>query len=467
MGDIIGDTIQQSKETTIDPRYRVQDTTSYVDVRSLNVYDFMSHTYYGSDGYRNGKYLIPFARESFYEDRRRTAAYKNLLKPIVDAMIDPVFANEIIRTTNNDLFEKFFNNVDNSGTSFDSFTNMVITHAKLYGFTFVVMDNFEDTEGSIKDVVKYRRYPYMYEKTPSELYKIDIDEHGRPISIVFYDKVIKVENSKVQTYRKWNNEESFLFYIKKSGGNDIEVIIESRTHELKSIPVIIVNYFLKNKNFSELPSPPLYNLAMLVFQLYNKETYVQELEKYQAFSILVGQGIDKKALSVGPTNFINVSDGVSNLPEYISPNTENLKVLVSNCDRLKDDIYQEAGQLGVYAVKGQQSGIAKEWDFRSEEQVLKNVSTASSKFEESVAVLFGLYINTTVTIESKYPEDFSPQYFDQRIEMLLNIIDKQPIDDLKIEIWSEIASIIFKQTADKADEIISKIRSKYVESTDS
>jgi hypothetical protein len=457
LSETIGNINVPKNEDYIDPRYLIQNTESYDDVRRLNVYEFMLYTYEGTEGYRDGRYLIPFSREAFYEDRRRTAAYKNLLKPIVDAMIDPVFENEIDRKSNNDLFDMFCENVDNSGTNMDSFSNMVITHAKLYGLTFVIMDNFEDVNITVKEAVDNRQYPYMYEKAPSFLHEIEIDDRGRIISITFLDDVIEINKVDTQTYRRWDRNESVLFYIKKSGGKDIEIILEERVHGLGEIPVIIVNYFLKNKNLSKLPSPPLYNLAMLVFQLYNKETYAQELEKYQAFSLLVGQGIDKKALSIGPTNFINVSDSVSNLPEYISPNTENLKTIVSNCDRLRDDIYNEAGQLGVYAVKGQQSGIAKEWDFRSEEQVLKNVSTASSKFEDDAAKLFGLYINANVEVDSKYPEDFSPQYFDQRVEILLNILKELPPSALADAIWQEIASIIFKQTPDKADEVIKEM----------
>jgi hypothetical protein len=276
-------TIPETKKE-IDPRYLIQDITSYDDVRNLNVYDFMQYTYEGTEGYRDGRYLIPFARENFYEDRRKTAAYKNLLKPIVDAMIDPVFENEIERKSNNELFDMFCENVDNSGTNMDSFANMVITHAKLDGFTFVIMDNFEDVDGTVKEVMDNRLYPYMYEKSPSYLHEIEIDGKGRMISITFLDDVIEINNVKTQTYRRWDSNQSTLFYIKKSGKKDLEIVLEERVHGLGTIPVIVVNYFLKNKNLSKLPSPPLYNLAMLEFQLYNKETYAQELEKYQAFS---------------------------------------------------------------------------------------------------------------------------------------------------------------------------------------
>jgi hypothetical protein len=463
MSDTIGgiNTVIQPKNITVDPRYKIQSQDSYIDVRTLNKYDFMQFTYDGTEGYRTGAYLVPFMRESFYEDRMRTAAYKNLFRPVVDAMVEPVFAHKIERVTNSDIAKKFFENVDRAGTTIDNFTNMIMTRARTCGLTFVVVDNFTEINGiTKKDVIDTRRYPYCYEKVPSSMYKIDVNESGVPVSITFYDKVIKIDNKDTQTFRKWDNQKSTLYYEKSERGNTIEIELEINVHNLGKIPVVVVNCFIKNKKLDKLPEPPLYTLAMLVYQLYNKETYVQELEKYQTFSLLVAQGVDASKLSVGPTNFINVSDNVSNMPGYISPNPENTKVMVSNCDRLKQEIYEEAGQKGVYAVKEQSSGIAKEWDFRAEESKLIETSTGAVEFEKELIEIFGLYINTSIKYEAKYPEDFSPQYFDQRIEEIVAILKEMPPEALATELWAEIATIIFKQTPDRADEIIREMKSQ-------
>lgn len=456
----VANTVTQKEVVPVDPRYSIQDTSSHVDVRGVNIYDFMRHTYEGSGGYRDGTYLIPFMRESFYTDRQKSAVYKNIFSKIINAMIRPVFGGEIDRIVDDDLFENFIDNVDNAGTDLDSFTNLIITHARVYGFTMVVMDNFNSFKTmSVKEAILNREYPYMYECTPNMIHKIDVDDYGKPLSIVFKLGYHEENNKKYQLFREWNESSIVLYYDKVSNGKHIKVVLDENEHNLGVIPVIVVNYFIKDKKLNELPSPPYYSLALLTYALYNKETYIDELEKYQSFSLLVSQGLDQRSMAIGPTNFINVADNVSNLPTYISPNVDNTRVLVENCDRLKDEIYKEAEQMGVVAIIKEQSGVAKEWDFRGEESVLKETSNAANKFEQEVAYLFGLYINKPdLRLESKYPEDFSPQYYGQRINELLNILKEIPPKVLSESIWEEICSIVYRQTPERAQEIIDEMK---------
>ena len=158
----------QKQVKVIDPRYMIQDTSGYVDVHGVNIYEFMADTYCGARGYRDGSYLIPFMRESFYEDRRRGAVYTNLFRPIIDAMVRPVFAAEVDRVVSDDLFERFIDNVDAAGTAFTDFTHVVITNARVYGATFVVVDNYDtvDNAANARETINGRLYPYIYEMTP-------------------------------------------------------------------------------------------------------------------------------------------------------------------------------------------------------------------------------------------------------------------------------------------------------------
>lgn len=452
----VDNNVGQQQLNAIDPRYLVQDTSNFVDYRNINVYQLMLEMYKGEGGFKDGSYLVPFQRETFYADRCMTACYKNFFKPIINAMIDPVFETEVERETDNELFAEFCKNVDSCGTSLTDFTSTVMINSRVCGFSFVVIDNYNDVQNlNYKEAIKQRRYPYMYEITPDQLHNLETDIIGKVTAISFnYGTEELANNKKVEKYIEWNANSSIVYYY---GKDKEKIVIDERLHNLGKIPVIISNYFIKDKKFKELPNPIYYDIAMLNFSLYQKETYVQELEKYQTFSLLVCQGIDPKQLSVGPSNFINVADNVSNLPTYISPNTDNTRVLMENCAKLKEEIYQQAGQKGVFAVKEQLSGTAKEWDFRSEESVLKATSKAASQFEIDVADIFGRYINTKVTVETKYPEDFSPQYYDTRVKEILEILKNNPPQALAKALWEEISSIVYKQTPDKAEEIIKEI----------
>ena len=86
-------------------RLAFESQSSYRDVRKIGkgIYGFIEDTYFGTDGYRTCEYLIPEPREAFYETRRAFSYYNNVFKPVINAMVDDVFADEIDRSCDNDL----------------------------------------------------------------------------------------------------------------------------------------------------------------------------------------------------------------------------------------------------------------------------------------------------------------------------------------------------------------------------
>ena len=132
----------------------IQAQSAYRPVSGLNIYEFMEMTHDGSGIYRDGTGLIPHSREMDYSRRREIGFYKNYLRPIVRAMIEPVFTEEAIRTIQDGdgneltglMINSFIEDADNDGSTLQEVTEDVVTFSRLQGVSFAVVDNFKKEE---------------------------------------------------------------------------------------------------------------------------------------------------------------------------------------------------------------------------------------------------------------------------------------------------------------------------------
>jgi hypothetical protein len=448
---------------SIPNQWQVESTGAYRDVHQLSVYDFMDHTYNGSHGYRDCSYLIPSIREAFYERRRKMSYYVNIFKPIIDAMINPVFNSKVERTHNGDVrCEQFIANCDNAGTALSTFVKNSITTARLNSITFVVVENFPSDMISDDESVNIatRTFPYVYEKTPQEVHEWDCNRQGGLTSITFCDRVEEIDKGKSRHYYRYFDAQNWKeYYIDNpvKGVDNVEVISGEGTHGLGVLPVIPVLNFARSSNLRTLPNPEFYNLAYLCFSLFQKESQVVMGELYQTFSLLYVSNWGKNGLQAGATNFIDCGPDAKFPPGYAAPPQEGLKTVIGNCERLKEEIRNEAQQNGITGLKESQSGLAKQWDFETKAVVLKDTATAAQELEYKIIALVEKYLNTSFGYVANYPTNFEPNTETIRMADMLNIADKLPGTPLFIEAMKELARVMWKNDPDKVEEIIAKI----------
>lgn len=429
---------------TVPDRLKIQAQSAYKNVRLLNVFDFVEHTYFGSHGYRDCSYLIPHPREVFYETRRDSSYYVNIFANVINAMVNEVFTNEIARASSSVLFDEFIKNADGIGGSLQEIVEDAMYLARMSDVAFVVMDNYpKDAQPStVEDAARKRVMPYIYLKRRQDIHKVDEDIAGRLIAIDFYDNRITIGGRRpveVQTFRRWTPMTVEHYY--EAAGKRIQLSMTN--HNLGVLPVIPVTDFSRKKKISCIEYPSTYPLAFLCYALFNKESEIVSLEQYQCFSIFYVSGrITTEA--IGHSNVIEVPLDAKFPPGYTSPNPAMMEGLVKNADRLKESIYVCARQKGVVALV-EQSGIAKQWDFRGEESVLKRTALASYNLEMSVKKLFELFTKTSFEYTVQYPKQFSPSYQKDLILETLDIIKEQPPKPLEIELWKRLAQQVFPE----------------------
>lgn len=461
-------TVPSGQEKLKEPQQfaRRGDNTTFVDFRGLSAYDRIKHTYENSNGYLDNSYLIFFQREEYYQERQR---YSENTAPafqqVVDAMVRPVFEKQINRKTNNPMFELFIKNCDGTGTTIQNFVKSVITHARMYNLTFVLMENKHEEEATtLLDVLSNRKIPYVCEKEPSEVFTWKTNKHGKLVEIVFNDVVIEKEVNKklekIQTYKRVDNILVQNFYIEKNKDIEKEIIIKEYEHNFGELPVYPVLDFSDSKNLSKFPNTKLLNLAMTSWQCYNVNSWIMMQGVYQ-FPILTIPNLGVNQIALSQNNAIQIPDDATFAPAFIAPPSTSIEVLMKLAEKLEEKIYKQAEQLGVTGTKtsAMASGVSKEWDFRGSNSLLKETASAAKNLEIWLSEIFAKqYINQTINYEVVYPTAFVEAYTNQRLEQITNLL-KTPGISLVIvkELNKQLATILFSENQTLVEEIIQKI----------
>jgi hypothetical protein len=147
---------------------------------------------------------------------------------------------------------------------------------------------------------------------------------------------------------------------------------------------------------------------MLNLMLFNKNSEIRDLERSQAFSVLVIQTDAVESVSIGPKNALIVPMGATIAPTYISPDPAILAGLVQNSETLREDLFRMAEQHGVSGVRSEASGVSLAWRFFGHGSQLKKTASIATSYEQAVMHLFGLWTRTDFTYSVQYPTEYQP-----------------------------------------------------------
>lgn len=437
-------------DDTVEPS--VADANSYANIAAVNKYLFMDHAYFGTGGFRDGTYLIPHTRELFYNTRKQISSYKNYVKPILRALVEPVFTEEAPRTLTNKngtpitsptMWGGFLENVDNAGTAMQDFAEKMIGAVRRHGVSFVVMDNFPEElqPAAVEQAISTRTYPYVYQKFAWEVEGYSVDKFGHIREITFRIEDAEENDDVIKQYRKWTDEYSVV--LRRNERTGVYEEHGSRLfHNLGVVPVIAIYSSLKEDLSEVLVDPPLYDLARLNHMLYNRDSEIRDLERAQAFSILVIQADQAGDYTISPYNAIIISTQSTIPPQFISPNPEILTALRENNEALREDLFRIAEQSGVVGVASAKSGIAIQWDFYAHESQLKKTAKLATDMEHSIATLFQLYTGEQFEYTVEYPSDFQPGNVLSVVDTFKKILDLGIPEKFKAVLFEKLARIV-------------------------
>jgi len=439
------------------------DNANARPILGLNVYDFMSYSYHGTEGYIDGSFLVPHSREIFYDGRRELAFYKNYVKPVVRAMIDPVFNSEISREVSQNgkakpeglMVHGFIDNCDNAGSNLHQFMDTVVTTGQLHGVVFVIVDNFpkEEHPANTKEAIENRKFPYLYMKKASQVHKWKMDKFGNLEWIMFCEKDEIAKNTVTgvaEKQKRYLKIDKVNFYkMGKSAKGDGEVEIEARPHEIGRMPVISCYFTDRTDIETPLVHPPHYDIARINHQIFNKDSEIRDQERAQGFSILYVQSDQPGDFNVGTHNLLNIPMDSKFPPGFASPDPNILKGLMENGKELREDLLRIAGQRGIIGVTAAKSGVAMQWDFRAEEAPLKSTSMKADWLEHEIIKIFQLYTpNEVFEYHAEYPDNFKPINIDENIK----VVDSALLMGMPRKAAAILKRMVFKSITKKQDE---------------
>lgn len=422
-------------DTTYEPN--INDTNSYRSVSGENIYKFMDDAFHGQNGFRDGSYLIPHMREVFYDARRDLAYYKNYIRPIVRAMIDPVFQEPADRSitvgtkvvTDGMFATEFLMDATGNGMPLQGYTWEAIQTARLHGVTFTVVDNFKSADmPEIKsEALDERKFPYVYNKTAEQVEDWETDRFGNMLSITFCEDPVIVKNEQTQVIEKqprWGRWTDNEYQILKKDADGNFVVIDTIPHNLGVVPVVSSYGNRKQQQRVILVDPPLYDMAKINHAIYNKDSEIRDQERAQGFAVFYVQTDDKiETSTTGTKNLWTIPIDTSIPPGFASPDPAILTGLVENGEKLRESMFAIAGQHGVTGVADSASGIAKQWDFKAHESVLQTTGKMAETLETRVMDIFKLYTGEDFEYLVHYKDEFQPSNTTQIIVDNTAILD--------------------------------------------
>lgn len=416
------------------------DTSKAKNYMDLHPSEFMLETYECGEHYRNGTFLSPHTRESAYQTRIRQVYYENYLKPIADALILPVYSQPIKRETDDDQMVEILKDVTKTGKSINEFCKQVSIASCVMGTVFVCIDNESDIPETVGDAIKAGARPYAITRAASTVYSCEVDKFEKIISIMF------IERKETRKDKSGNKREvTICTRYTKNTIETVEVSTKYKevvdtivgtpiVHGLGEVPVICYNSFGVGSELVKMSE--LYSIAVMNWTVFNLSSEIRALERGQTFSVFCIQTEGAGAIKIGVDNALIIPMSATMMPQFISPDAQQLKQLVDNKAALIDSIYRAASQSGVVGVATASSGVAKGWDFRALNEVLKSNSEKCESFEKKLVDMMFLFLGTTNDYECEYSDDFSPTSVTDAVQMsinahgamlppvLLNIIDK-------------------------------------------
>lgn len=388
-------------------------SSAYYSGQRIDKYKLLDDSYRASGGFETGEYLIPHPRENSnkYLRRKNMSYYINYVRPIVDALINPIFRNDPKRFGTSSIYDLFLKDVDGNGTSLTRFMKKAAVRAKLHGVEFIVMDMARINNNEIvteKDIISRRLYPYLYLISPDKVIDYSLDKFGR-LQMIRYS----VNISSVNDDGEVTEEVETWLWTEKFCKRTINSDTERFDNPIGIIPVVPVYGAVNNSDDLIIDSEML-SIARTNFALYNACSELRERNRAQAFSILTypvdaddDYESSEVSIKVGTSDMLLYRNG-SQMPEFITPPPDSSDIIENEIKLLVDEIYRMAN-LRLMTINNSYnvSGTAREWDSLQLFQSISDIAQGLQEAEYRIAKMFSRFMsdnldNISVVYNTQY-----------------------------------------------------------------
>lgn len=400
-----------------------------------DMYLYMEEAYLGSGGFKDGKYLVPNPVETKndYIERKNTAYYRNFVKKVLRALINPVFTNTPKRKLylNNDVIEHdklnaFLQSANLTGDSIKDVVKNIVEMGIVYGMNIYGVENFsqEVMSNSERENIENRHFPYVFNIKPYSIDEVALDDGGNIVGVGYFIGKRKISDKETDVFRWYEYGLTYEYYKKDDGiierFNDTEI-------ELPTMPVDFCYWTKRSDKDTWQVHPDFYDIVRVNTAVYNVDSLRMRNVRKQGFSILAVHEM-RGGLKVAPGMYINMSSEAKSEPRYISPDSSINKELREEVNDLIQSLVTLAEQKGVVGVQSSQSGVAKEWDFRALSSTLDKVADFAEEIEKKIVDLFFAWNGEKgkYTYNVQYNRDYQPDSEKDVLSLVQDYLDLQP-----------------------------------------
>jgi len=409
-------------------------------------YKFLMDAYTGLGGFKDGSYLIKHPRETDekYKARKQLAYYPNFTKKVLNAYISHMFKEPINRDSKDfQEIELFWQKANLKGEYIDKAMKRYATLAFVYGTLFLIVDR--KPLQAITRADELMNTPYLVPKTPMELVDYSTDQSGQLEWIVFKEKI---------TSRKFKEDTEpilqFRYFDKESWqilrGEDIatSTAVESGTHNLGKVPVVIVQAQPPEEENSIFGNSIIFEIAKTNHRLFNALSELDEILRNQTFSILtlpITNPADKdqyENMSLSTENALLYDPQSGGKPEFIAPPTNPTEAYEKRIAELINYIYKLASLEFTGGV--QKSGVAMAFDFQETNSMLSNLATVIEDTEYEIIELIGRWYDRDFSdVIVEYKKDFSVVDLQQELKNAMDVLALDISKKFNIELKKKLA----------------------------
>jgi len=408
-----------------------------------NKWDFYFDSAIGGDNIANSDNIFEHRLEDAedHDDRIERAYYLNFCDTIPSIYNSFIFRESITRPPD-EVLQHFRKNADGRGLNITNFVKKAGYYASIYGAIHALVDLPPTTKKvkSKRDVKSGEIAPYASLVFPSQLVDWSVDSWGELRWIVLWSTYyndedpgkerVEEQHYKLITRDEWRIENEDGVAPKLADG-----VPNKGKNEWGLVP--LVTMYHKDINNDRIGESMIKDIAYINRAILNWCSCIDEQIERQTFSQLVipddGTLVDESESGGEPLRKVGTSSvwtfphDAGQPPQFISPNTNNIKVVWDIIlDHIKE-IYRIAKLIGgtgdLYASR---SGRAAQMGFQGVNAALAEKSMSYEKFENDLNSL--IYYHNNKSIEEldpvKYPSTFDVAALADELDDQLKLMEK-------------------------------------------
>jgi hypothetical protein len=432
-------------------------TTHSAYSNHANQADFFYRSYIGGELYQAGEYLIKYLGEQntpgdSYAKRIAATPLDNHVKTTVDIYGSFLFRNLPKRTLGNLVMNpqvmNFVHDIDNNGTSFDTFMKQVNDMAMVLGNMWILVDkpDYAVTTQAEQEAMGIKAYCAAY--TPQNV----LDWHYRKTVAgkmeLDYIKVIEFEDKHQMQVVEWKKDHIHKYTVQKdSDTGEYGDVIEQFDYlnPLGMIPFI---------NYAPLPSATqgigislINDIAYAQKYIYNLLSELEQNIRISGHPSLVKTPSTQASAGAGAIITVQEDMEPGLKPYLLQPAGSSIDGILKSIDKVVQSIHRMTHTSAVQIMRGSpMSGTALQTERQLLSTKLVDISHVLHETEAKIWTLWFKWMNID------QPQDFSIEYaetFDIRdehsdLELYKKAIDTVQNDEFKIEMMKMIADMLIE-----------------------